>query len=453
MDSAALRQVLQNAIKQHLNGQTVEALEGYSLFTRHDLTQTDPLNNMAVILRAQGHFEAALACYRRALTINAKAQGIWSNMGNCLRELGRFDEAIAAQQRALDLDGPTPALLHNYGIVYRDLGDMDSAIARFDQGVALDSAHVNCNWDRALAQLMRGDYADGLQGYEWRWKTDRATSRRLTDKLWDGRDLNGGILFLTAEQGFGDTIQFARFIPEAARRGARVIVEAYPELKRLLHGVEGIAGLVDVGGMPEHYDAQLPLLSLPGLFRSTLETLPRQVPYFRIPAAVAADPRLRLPEIAGTRRRIGLIWAGKLRPKDRSCPLTRFMPLLSRKDTAFYSLQMGDRRDDIKALGAQGLIHDMGAHIRDFQDMAVMMNQLDLVISIDSAPAHLAGALGRPTWILLLQAPDWRWMLGRADCPWYPTARLFRQEQINDWSAPTAAIDAAFDGFLQGARR
>ncbi|HYD64558.1 tetratricopeptide repeat-containing glycosyltransferase family protein [Azospirillum sp.] len=446
MDASQLKALLDQGLRHHHAGRLPEALDCYARYTQHDLTQPDVLNNMGVALRALGHHHAAVASYERALALNPGAPGTWTNMGNALRELGLFERALAAHARAGELGDLNPTLLHNIGIVYRDMGDMERAIAHFDRGLAMDPDHTNCRWDRALALLMLGRYTEGLREYEWRWKTDKAKSRRLTDRAWNGAPLDGKTLLLTTEQGFGDAIQWMRFIPQAAARGARIIVESQPELRRLLEHVEGVAGFMEAGTPPVPHDVQLPLLSLSGTLGTTLETLPRQVPYITIPR----DPAYALPPVGGTTRRIGINWAGKLKPRDRSCPLTALAPLFGRADVAFYSLQMGGRADDVHKLGFSGLVTDLGRHIRDFHDMAQFMMQMDLVITIDSAPAHLAGALGVPTWTMLLYAADWRWMLERSDSPWYPTMRLFRQTAWEDWSTPTAQVREAFTAYMNG---
>lgn len=445
MDVTQLKAWFEQGLRAHHAGRLTEALDYYCRCALHDQTNPDLFNNTGVALRALGLHHAAVANYERALALKPHNGGTWTNMGNALRELGRFENSLAAHRRALAIDGPSPTLLHNIGIVYRDLGDMDQALAHFDQGVAREPAHVNCQWDRALALLMKGDYGSGFREYEWRWKTDKAKSRRLSERLWEGSPAPGQTLLLTTEQGFGDAIQWMRFIPEAAQRVGRIIVETQPELQRLIACVPGVGGMIDAGTLPEHYDRQLPLLSLSGALGTTMDTLPRTVPYIQVPR----DPAFTLPPVRGAHKRIGLIWAGKLRPRDRSCPLTLLTPLFGHAGTAFYSLQMGDRREDIRRFGLSGLVADLGQHINDFHDMAQFMLQMDLIVTIDSGPAHLAGALGLPTWTLLLYSPDWRWMLGRDDSPWYPSMRLFRQERFEDWSAPATALATAFSSFMR----
>lgn len=447
VDSHDLKALFEQGLRLHHAGRLAEALEAYSRFALLNDGHPDIYNNMGVALRALGHYHAAVACYERALTLKPGGSGTWSNMGNALRELGRFDEALVAHNRTLSQDGPSPSLMHNIGIVYRDLGRMEEALAWFERGIAIEPDHVNCQWDRALALLMLGDYGRGFRDYEWRWKTDKARSRRLGDKLWQGQNLEGRTLLLTTEQGFGDAIQWMRFIPQAAARGARVIVETQPELERLFACVDGVDGLIPAGTLPGHYDAQLPLLSLSGTLGVTLETLPRQVPYLRLPPIPEAQI---LPPVRPGQKRVGLVWAGKLRPRDRSCPLPLLAPLFGHVQARFFSLQMGERRDDIQKFGFAGLISDLGQQIQDFVDMAQWMRQMDLIITIDSGPAHLAGALGVPTWNLLLYAADWRWMLNRSDSPWYPHMRLFRQIRHEDWTEPTQALQAAFRTWMQG---
>ena len=257
--------------------------------------------------------------------------------------------------------------------------------------------------------------------------------RTIPLPLWQGEELAGRTLYVYAEQGMGDTLQFARFLPLAARRGARIIFDCQPELLRLLANFPELATLRTEGSPLPAADFHLPLMSLPHRLGITLATLPAPARYIGAPPASAGPP---LPRPPGTRLAIGIVWAGRpqhTNDHNRSITIEHFLTLCALPGVALYSLQKGPRAGDIAELGAQSLVRDLGPQIKDFADTARLIMQLDVVITIDTAVAHLAGALGRRTFVLLPFTPDWRWLGGREDSPWYPSLRLFRQQAPRDW--------------------
>jgi Flp pilus assembly protein TadD len=398
-----------------------------------DPDNPDALNNLGVVLRALGKPETAAACYRRALAVAPDRGSYYSNLGNVYRDLGRYDEAAECHRRAISLAPRSAECFYNLGLVLHDLGALDEAIACYDRALGLRPDHVDCRWDRALALLRRGDYARGFAEYEVRHQLPRVPRRDFAEPAWDGGRFDGRTLLVHHEQGFGDTIQFIRFAPLARARGGRVVVECQPELVRLLATADGIDEVVAAGSPLPPFDLRTPLTSLPHLLGTTLETLPAKVPYLHPPdGAVVA-----MPAPPDARLKIGIAWAGRPnhgKDRLRSCPLSHFLGLIGPPGIAFYSLQKGEPAADLRRLAARGLIHDLGEGLGDFADTAAAVAQLDLVISVDTAVAHLAGALGKPVWALLHLAGEWRWPAGRQDSPWYPTMRLFAQRRAGDWN-------------------
>jgi tetratricopeptide (TPR) repeat protein len=445
--------LFQRGLAAHQAGQIEDAIRLYSASLRQNPKQPDVWNNLGVALRRGKKFEAALMAYRRAAELRPENAGLWSNMGNCLREMMRFDEAIVAHKKALELDDSIKSHTFNAGLVYRDLNRFEEALEYFDRALAIDPNYVDANWDRALAHLALGNYADGWAGYETRRKLADNPIRPLeTAPEWDGKtDLRGKRILLRAEQGFGDMIQFARFVPVVAKKAAHVILECRKELLPIMRTVAGVGTLVEKGAALPEFDVHVPLLSLPHVMEISAREL-RKIsahPYVSPPPG----KQVRLVPPTGTVLKVGLIWAGKLNPRDRSCPLEVLLPLLAAKGTAFYSFQIDDRRADLGKIGLDAFVTDLGGHIHDFGDSAALMQTMDLVISIDSSPAHLAGALGVPIWMLQLFTTDWRWMVDRADSPWYPTMRIYRQQNPNDWSVPVRKLAGDFSTLLQARQR
>jgi hypothetical protein len=294
-------------------------------------------------------------------------------------------------------------------------------------------------WVLAVVALIRGDYASGWREAEWRWKCKDFSSpkRQWSKPQWKGEQLNGETILLHAEQGFGDTVQFVRYAPMVAERGGKVILECPAVLHRLLKNLPGIAGIVPETAQPE-FDLQCPLLSLPLAFGTLLDTVPNRVPY------LTPEPQLceQWGKLIGERAsglKVGLTWAGSpthQNDRKRSLTLNQLLPLAQAAGVTFFSLQKGPAAQQANDPAIGFPIADLTARLTDFADTAAMISQLDLVITVDTVIAHLAGALGKPVWVFLPRVPDWRWMLDREDTPWYPTMRLFRQEVHGQWEKP-----------------
>ncbi len=443
------RQALATGAQAWQAGRAADAAQAFAAAARLLPRESQGHANLGVALRRQGHAAAALAAYRRALALGADDAALHSNLGNALRALGRLDEAEAALRRAVALAPEARSYAYNLALVLRDRRRHGEALAMLEALAAADPADGEAAWDLALTRLHLGDYRRGLEEYEARWRLVRNPVRPPPGPRWTGIEpLAGRTLLLIAEQGFGDAIQFARFVPQVAARGARVVLECLPDLAGLFAALPGVAQVVPQGaalGVAEGaqapaYDLWASLLSLGHLLGCTWEGLPAApVPYLMPP-----QPRpLRIGRRPDSRLAVGLVWAGKPTPRDRSWPLEALLPLLEDPLVEAYSLQMGSRAADLAALGAGHLVTDLSPVLTSFAHTAAAMADLDLIVTVDSAPAHLAGALGRPVWVLLRYVSDWRWRDEGDTSPWYPTMRLFRQADPDDFAGPVAAVKAA----------
>lgn len=288
----------------------------------------------------------------------------------------------------------------------------------------------------------------GFTEYESRWQKEDNPARPFSQPLWDGSSLEGKTILLHGEQGLGDQIQFIRYVPLVAQYQGRIVVECSPPLVRLFTSVAGIYQLIARGEDLPTFDVHAPLMSLPRILGTTLETVPAQIPYLYPTASIS----LRLETPPSTSLKVGIVWAGSPFFKGnykRFCPLSYFLNLLNVPNIAFYSLQKEPQVEELTKLSPPLPIQDLGTQMNDFADTAFVLQQLDLVISVDTAVAHLAGALGKPVWLVLSFSPDWRWMLKREDSPWYPTMRLFRQSQFGDWQGVFEQVEQALHEFAQ----
>jgi hypothetical protein len=308
--------------------------------------------------------------------------------------------------------------------------------------VAVAPDNADAHWNLANALLVRGDLARGWEEYEWRFKRTGRSERAMTIARWNGESLSGQTILLSAEQGMGDIIQYARFAQMFAARGAKVIVECHPGLEGVLSTAPGVAHVVPLGSALPSADFYLPIMSAPHALDITLDTLPSSQSYLSAPHKLS----VKLP---GYGFRVGLVWRGNPKHENdhlRSISLAAFEPILRVGGASFISLQVGESVGEITALPSDLKVHDFSAHLKDFAATATTIAQLDLVITVDTAVAHLAGALGKPVWMLIARGNDWRWLHGRTDSPWYQTMRLFRQTPPRDWGVPIRQIAAALAG-------
>jgi hypothetical protein len=390
--------------------------------------------------------EAALDAFDRAVAARPDHADAHFNRANTLKQLGRWEEALVGYERAISIK-PDYAEAHcNLGGVQSDLKHLDAALTSLDRAIAIDPENATAQCNKAFALLLMGDFSRGFSLYEWRWKLVANAgdpAHGLARPLWLGDEsLAGKTILLCSEQGLGDTLQFCRYTKPVSELGARVILQAQTPLLNLLADLNGISQLVAQGSPPPQSDFYCPLMSLPLAFGTSLGTIPCAHAYLNSDAAKAADWRARLG--SHTRPRIGLAWSGNATNSNdhhRSIPLADFVRDLP-DEFHYVSLQKEVRDPGGREMLASRGILDPADELFDFSDTAALCDCLDLIISVDTSVAHLSGALGKTTWVLLPFSPSWRWLLNREDSPWYASVTLFRQEAPGDWSGVMRRVAA-----------
>ena len=451
--------------------------------------------NWGTALVAQGRPDLAVARLRSAAALNPDSADVHYGLGTALQEMWQLDEAIAAYRRALDLRSDMVLAHNNLANIYQQQGKTAEAIDCYRAALGIDPRHGDCfcqtvaaaphvadaycnlatalhfegdhegalacfakslevdphspetHYNRALLYLSQQRFDEGWADFAWRLKCKTYPVRRFEQPLWDGAPFPGRTLLVHAEQGFGDTLHFVRYLSVVRRLGGRVLFEAQPRLLPLLK-CSGVERLIAEGSKTPPFDVCAPLLALPGLMHTTLADMPCDVPYLQADEPLVESWRQRLSRFEGVFK-VGINWQGNrayVYDRFRSIPLAEFAPLASVAGVSLVSLQKGEGSEQLAALADQWTIHDLGPQLDEsngaFMDTAAVMKNLDLVITSDTATAHLAGALGVPVWVGLSTAPDWRWFLDRDDSPWYPTMRLFRQTMRGDWSGVFARMAA-----------
>jgi Tfp pilus assembly protein PilF len=410
------------------------------------------LHMAGVVAFKQGRIAEAARLMERSLASDNRVALYHRNLCEVYRILGRYDEALAAGSRAVRLNPGDPHAYHNLGIAHYHRLELEAALACAERALMLDPDFAGAHFGMAEILLLRGDFAPGWEQYEWRFRL--ANAPRLmppTDRPhWDGRPLKGGTLLLIADQGYGDVIQFARYIPWAAERCPNIALACGAEIQPVVAQQPGI------GRMFAHWDerpgfaAFCPLSGLPRLAQTRLEAIPANIPYLRADPHRAALWAERLAALVPRGyRRIGLVWAGRpthTNDRNRSTALARLRPLAEVPRVALLSLQKGAAQAQIGRYWRRAPLLNLGPQIADYGDTMAILDNLDLVVTVDTSVAHLAGAMGKEVWIMLPFAPDWRWLLEREDSPWYPSARLFRQPAPGSWDQVVAAVAAALEG-------
>jgi len=426
-------------------GRNADALAVYENLLRAFPDYPGAFHNIGICYRGLRQFEAGIAALMRAVEeAPANAQS-WSSLGNILKDAGRLDEALAAHERAVALAPQLAGVHQNQGVALREAGMLREALAALDRCLAIDADRPEARWDRALTLLFLEDYEAGWKGYEERWTLGEHKPATSTLPKWDGSPQPDKGLVLTTEQGYGDALMFVRFCAEARKRVGKVVLACKPELHRLFRTVPGVDLVMPESGKIAGAHLHAQLLSLPMLLGHRFSDLPGPMPYLFPP--VAPNPRLAQGLARGKERfKVGIVWSGSVSFKGnatRRAPLDRFLRFAEIPGVQLFSLQKRQPADELKALKGETLIADLGPALEDFADAAAAAAEMDLILMTDSAMAHLGGALGRPVWVLLQFAPDWRWFRDRADSPWYPTLRLFRQPRPGDWDSPFEAAHRA----------
>jgi tetratricopeptide (TPR) repeat protein len=418
----------------------------------------DAYINMGAVLVAADRLPEANECYRALLALAPGSAAGHSNLGHVLFAQGRLEEAIASYREALAIDPNLPEVHKNLGSVLFELGRPEEAADHYGRALALRPEYPQARLGYAIVKLLLGDYAAGLPLFESRFEEGalaQAVYARMREGLaqfrdksrWLGQDAGGRTLLVWADQGIGDTLMMARYLPLLERRGVgKVLLHCEDALVRLIGGMQGVDRVVP-RSLPVpfgEFDYYCPIMSLPLAFDTTVETIPEAVPYLRVPDEIDRRWQRRMRDLRPFR--VGLVWAGRRDfPGDdrRSIALDRFAPLLQLADMSFVSLQKGEPAGQIERLGWE--IHDWMDECDDFLDTAGVIGGLSLVISVDTSVAHLAGALGKPVWLLNCFGSEWRWMLGRDDSPWYPTMTIFRQHTAGNWDEVLIRVASALE--------
>lgn len=390
--------------------------------------------NLAHAQLALGDVEAASAILQPLAALRPDSAPIILALADALQAQGKLDDSIGLYRRALSLN-PRLATAHlNLGNALRALGQREEARAQFREAIAIKPDFAAAHFNEACELLADGNFTEGFRQYEWRLRLNGTPIRTFGRPLWSGdaAAIDGRCILLHAEQGLGDTLQFVRYAPRIASLGARIVLEVQPALRDLIARTFPEMQVVAQGDALPEFDFHCPLLSLPRVLGTTLRSVPTGPPYIAADARHAERWAARLD--GRSRLKVGLVWAGNrghANDRNRSLDFARLAPLLRDTSCAFYSLQVGPRAADLHQI--PGTVDDLSAELTDFEQTAAALANLDLVLSVDTSVCHLAGAMGRPTWVLLPFAPDWRWLRARDDSPWYPTMRLFRQRAPGDW--------------------
>ena len=431
-------------------GRLEPALTSYGRAIRLQPNAAEAFNNRGAALEALGRYEAALADYDRAIALRPDHAGALKNRGATLAAMGRQQEALGDCDKAIALR-PDYAEAHaNRAATLTNLGRSEEALISCDRAIALKPGLAEARYNQATCQLALGDFENGWRGFEARWSSRSGAVRpNLPGPVWDGTTaIDGKTILVSAEQGLGDMLQFCRYVPLLARR-ARVVLDVPPSLQRLLATLDGVADFVTAGAAPR-FDTWIPMMSLPLAFNTTLATIPAAIPYLSADPERSGAWRDRLTSLPG--RKIGLVWAGspfsrqpraQAMDRRRSMSLADLAPLAALAGLSLISLQKGDAAAQARTPPDGMRLHDWTDELNDYADTAALVEALDLVISVDTSVVHLAGALGRPVWVLNRYDQCWRWLRGRTDSPWYPTARLFRQAAPGDWAGVTRDVVAA----------
>ena len=390
-------------------------------------------------------FDEALSSFDQAIIVNPEHTQAYNNRGNTLKLLKRFDEALSSYDQAIAIRPDYPEAYNNRSNILKELKQFDKALANYNHAISIDPDYADAYFNKSTLLLLRGDYREGWQLYEWRWKQKHNINslRSYKKPVWVGNEsLTNKTLLIIIEQGFGDYIQFIRYALLAEQLGAKVILEVPLVLMKLTSTLKGHFIFVESGKLLPEFDYYCPVVSLPLAFKTSVETIPAALPYLYVDEAKKQQWNKRL--VKQSRLRIGIVWAGNPDHKNdhnRSLLLKKFSSLL-RLPFEFHSLQKDIREVDAQTIINFPHIYQHQDELHDFSDTAALIDAMDIIISVDTSVAHLAGAMGKKLWLLLPYLPDFRWMLDREDSPWYPSARLYRQEKINDWNSVLKNLEA-----------
>jgi Flp pilus assembly protein TadD len=454
MDRLAL---LDRGAKQVAGGLLAEAEATYRAILREVPDDAEALSNLGAVFNSAKQHEQAEAVCRAALKARPGYWAALANLGVALHRQQRYEEAVAAYLDSLHANAANANACTNLGVALNEQWRMAESLRVHNAALRLAPDDVEVRNNRALALLIAGDFQRGFAELEWRWRSLSMRPHGIPGPQWQGDPPAGKTILVHDEGGFGDTLQFVRYVPMLCALGARVILQVQPPLLRLIRRSMPGAEVMPRGAPLPAFDLHCPMLSLPHCFRTTLQTVPAEVPYLHPDPAAADRWGDRLAEVTGGQDFcVGLVWAGASRPdmpdafamnQRRSLALSRFAPLANVRHTRFVSLQLD--AEPVPPPPGMAMLDPM-SEMTDFDDTAALVANLDLVIAADTAVAHLAGALGRPVWVLSRYDACWRWLAGRTDSPWYPGLRLYRQPKPGDWETVIAAVRADLAAYKRG---
>jgi lipoprotein NlpI len=439
-------QLYQRALSHHHAGKLAEAEGLYKTLLSYFPQQFEILTTLGIVLLQQGRSETGLQQLKRSLSINPNQPTALYNMAVELQKLTRLDEALACYNQTLKLNPQDINALINRGNTLKDLKQYQAAIASFESALALQPNIASAHWNKALTHILLGEYEQGWKEYEWGWQCgERGEPRKYSQPTWLGQDpIAGKTILIHPEQGFGDLIQFSRYMPMLEKLGAKVILEAPVSLVELMQSLSPTLTVIKEGETLPAFDVVCPVMSLPFALKTSLETIPSSSPYLSVSDTKKQYWQAKIGK--KTKPRIGVVWSGSMtNPIDnnqcarRNIPLAQLKPLFD-LPFEFYVLQKDIRPEDKPILDGLRQLHFHQDELKDFADTAALIQEMDVVISVCTSVAHLAGALGHKTWVLLPYSADYRWMLNEKDSPWYPSVALIRSEKIGDWAGVVQQI-------------
>ena len=428
-----------------------EALASYEQALSIKPDYAEAHNNRGVVLCELKRLEEALACYRQALQIAPDYAEAHNNRGIALMELERLKEALESYDQALSIKPDYAEAHYNLGVALQNLNQLDVALASYDRALSIKPDYAEAHWNKSLLLLLTGKFLEGWSLYEWRFKRigRKKDYRTFPQPPWLGQaDLQGKRLLIQSEQGLGDVVQFCRYLPQVKALGAEIILNVPESLVPLISTMQCPMTVVPRGVPLPEFDVYCNLMSLPHVFNTTIETIPARTPYLFSDQSKVQLWRKRLGN--KHRPRVGLAWSGSefhQNDRNRSIRLEKLLPLMG-SSVEWHSLQKVYRQHDIPLLDQHPQIRRHQDELNDFADTAALIECMDLVMSVDTSVAHVAGAIGKPVWILLPCCPDFRWMLDRSDSPWYPTAKLYRQPKSEDWQSVVREVARALAEFI-----
>ena len=432
-----------------------EALSSYDKAISIKGDYAEAFSSRGTVLEELKRLEEALSSYDKAISINKDFTEFYYNRGNVLHKLKRLEEALSSYDKAISLHEDYAEAYSNRGTVLEELKRLDEALSSYEKAISINKDYAEAYWNSSICYLLAGNFNEGWARYEWRWQSKSISKtagiRKFSQPLWLGTEvLKDQTIFLYAEQGLGDTIQFSRYVSLVAGLGAKVVLEVQPSLVKLLSYLEGISQIISKGDKLPNFDYQCPLMSLPLAFKTEVKTIPS------VSKNISSDEKKvgKWQAILGekTKPRVGIVWSGAVNHKNdlqRSLKLSQLITHLP-SDYEYLSLQKEISDVDKEVLIEYCKIKHFGDDLKDFTDTAALCELIDIVISVDTSVAHLAGTLGKNTWLLLPYSPDWRWLLDRNDSPWYSSVKLYRQEKINDWESVLVNIESDLKKLLNG---